>query len=93
MRIKPFFPVFVVLVGVVIYAYYAPKERPEKGLTTTPKEYMEMVEKAEPSVWKMRNRERLTKPQSDCFLPAGRQSFSSWNEKRAQSGCAAPSLD
>lgn len=46
MRIKPFFPVFVVLVGVVIYAYYAPKERPEKGLTTTPKEYMEMIEKS-----------------------------------------------
>lgn len=45
MKIKPFFPVFVVLVGVVVYAYYAPKERPEKGLTTTPKEYMEMVEK------------------------------------------------
>ena len=45
MRIKPFFPVFVVLVGVVVYAYYAPEDRPEKGLTTTPKEYIELVEK------------------------------------------------
>lgn len=46
MRIKPFFPVFIVLVGVIVYAYYAPEDRPEKGLTTTPKEYMEMVEKS-----------------------------------------------
>ena len=45
MRIKPFFPVFAVLVGVVIYAYYAPEERPEKGITSSPKEYMELVEK------------------------------------------------
>ena len=45
MRIQPFFPVFVVLVGVVIYAYYAPEERPEKGITSTPKEYIELVEK------------------------------------------------
>jgi len=45
MRIKPFFPVFAVLIGVVVYAYYAPQDRPEKGLTTTPKEYIERVEK------------------------------------------------
>ena len=45
MKIKPFFPVFAVLVGVVIYAYYAPEERPEKGITSSPKEYMELVEK------------------------------------------------
>ncbi|MCP4283814.1 MAG: hypothetical protein GY792_05105 [Gammaproteobacteria bacterium] len=45
MRIKPFFPVFAVLVGVVVYAYYAPENRPEKGITTTPKEYIELVEK------------------------------------------------
>ncbi|HXK55242.1 MAG TPA: hypothetical protein PLZ16_01240 [Gammaproteobacteria bacterium] len=45
MRINPFFPVFAVLVGVVVYAYYAPEDRPEKGLTTTPKEYMELVQK------------------------------------------------
>lgn len=45
MRIKPFFPVFAVLVGAVIYAYYAPEERPEKGMTSTPKEYIELVEK------------------------------------------------
>ncbi|MCB1858674.1 MAG: hypothetical protein KDI63_10395 [Gammaproteobacteria bacterium] len=45
MRIKPFFPVFVVLVGVVAYAYYVPTKRPEKGFTVTPKQYMEIVEK------------------------------------------------
>lgn len=45
MRIKPFFPVFAVLVGVIVYAYYAPDDRPEKGMTTTPKEYIELVEK------------------------------------------------
>jgi len=45
MKIKPFFPVFAVLVGVVVYAYYAPQDRPEKGLTATPKEYIELVEK------------------------------------------------
>ena len=45
MRIQPFFPVFAVLVGVVIYAYYAPEDRPEKGIMSTPKEYIELVEK------------------------------------------------
>ena len=45
MKIKPFFPVFIVLVGVVIYAYYAPERRPEKATTLTPKQYIEMVEK------------------------------------------------
>lgn len=44
MKIKPFFPVFIVLVGVVIYAYNAPKQKPERATTLTPKEYIEMVE-------------------------------------------------
>jgi hypothetical protein len=43
MKIKPFFVVFPVLVGVVIYAYYAPEEKPEGALS--PKEYIEQVEK------------------------------------------------
>ncbi|MES9898999.1 MAG: hypothetical protein ABW148_08255 [Sedimenticola sp.] len=45
MQIKPFFPVFIVLVGVIIYAYYAPKERPERAINLTPKEYIELVQK------------------------------------------------
>ncbi|MCB1759816.1 MAG: hypothetical protein KDI68_08575 [Gammaproteobacteria bacterium] len=45
MTVKPFFPVFIVLVGVVIYAYHAPEQRPESGVTATPKEYIELVEK------------------------------------------------
>lgn len=46
MRVKPFFPVFIVLIGVVVYAYYAPENRPEKGITSTPREYIELVEKS-----------------------------------------------
>ena len=45
MKIKPFFPVFIVLIGVVIYAYYAPRQKPEPAATLTPKEYIELVEK------------------------------------------------
>lgn len=45
MQIKPFFPVFLVLVGVVIYAYYAPEDRPERATSLTPKQYIELVEK------------------------------------------------
>jgi hypothetical protein len=45
MNIKPFFPVFIVLVGVVIYAYYAPERKPERATTLTPKQYIEQVEK------------------------------------------------
>lgn len=42
--IKPFFLVFIVLIGVVIYAYYAPQKKPERATTLTPKQYIEMVE-------------------------------------------------
>ena len=45
MTVKPFFPVFIVLIGVIIYAYYAPDRKPEGATTLTPKEYIEMVEK------------------------------------------------
>jgi hypothetical protein len=44
MTVKPFFPVFIVLVGVVIYAYNIPKEKPERATNLTPKEYIELVE-------------------------------------------------
>lgn len=45
MKVKPFFVVFPVIVGVVIYAYYAPKQKPEGAVDLTPKEYIELVEK------------------------------------------------
>jgi hypothetical protein len=45
MQVKPFFVVFPVLIGVIIYAYYAPKDAPERATTLTPKEYIELVEK------------------------------------------------
>jgi hypothetical protein len=44
MQIKPFFPVFIVLVVTVIYAYYAMEKKPEKAMTATPKQYIQMVE-------------------------------------------------
>ncbi len=44
MRVKPFFVVFPVLVGVVVYGYYAPEEKPEQDITLTPKQYIELVE-------------------------------------------------
>jgi hypothetical protein len=45
MKVKPFFVVFPVLVGVIAYAYYAPKDKPEQATTLTPKQYIELVEK------------------------------------------------
>jgi hypothetical protein len=45
MRVKPFFVVFPVIVGVALYAYYAPKKKPEGPINITPKEYIELVEK------------------------------------------------
>ncbi len=45
MKVKPFFVVFPVLVGVIVYAYYAPEEKPEHATTLTPKQYIELVEK------------------------------------------------
>ncbi|MCP4992424.1 MAG: hypothetical protein GY934_01360 [Gammaproteobacteria bacterium] len=57
MRVKPFFPVFIVLVGVVVYAYYAPKERPERAITLTPKQYIETVEREKAA--RKQNQERI----------------------------------
>jgi hypothetical protein len=54
MQIKPFFPVFIVLVVTVIYAYYAMEKKPEKAMTATPKQYIQMVEE--------KKAERLKKP-------------------------------
>jgi hypothetical protein len=45
MQIKPFFVIFPVLIGVIVYAYYAPKDKPEGATTLTPKQYIELVEK------------------------------------------------
>jgi hypothetical protein len=45
MKVKPFFVVFPVLIGVIVYAYYAPKDKPEQATTLTPKQYIELVEK------------------------------------------------
>ena len=44
MEQKPFLLIVAVLIGVVIYAYYAPKEAPERAATLTPKQYIELVE-------------------------------------------------
>lgn len=44
MKQNPFLLIVAVLIGVVIYAYYAPKESPERATTLTPKQYIELVE-------------------------------------------------
>jgi hypothetical protein len=44
MKQKPFLLIVAVLIGVIIYAYYAPKESPEWAATLTPKQYIELVE-------------------------------------------------
>ncbi|MCW8945812.1 MAG: aldehyde dehydrogenase [Sedimenticola sp.] len=44
MQQKPFLLIIVALIGVVIYAYYAPNEKPERAATLTPKQYIELVE-------------------------------------------------
>ncbi|WP_260294802.1 hypothetical protein [Sedimenticola hydrogenitrophicus] len=44
MKQKPFLLIVAVLIGVIIYAYYAPKESPERAATLTPKQYIELVE-------------------------------------------------
>ena len=45
MQVKPFFVILPVLVGVVIYAYRAPEQAPDRGTTATPRQYIEQVEK------------------------------------------------
>ncbi|MES9960125.1 MAG: aldehyde dehydrogenase [Sedimenticola sp.] len=46
MQIKPFFPVFIAIVGVVVYVHYNAEKVPERPSTATPKEYIELVEKS-----------------------------------------------
>jgi hypothetical protein len=59
MKVKPFFVVFPALVGVIIYAYYAPEEKPEQATTLTPKQYIELVEKK-----KQEKKQSETEPQA-----------------------------
>lgn len=44
MKQRPFLIIMAALVGVIIYAYYAPEESPERATTLTPKQYIELVE-------------------------------------------------
>ncbi len=60
MKIKPFFVIFPVLIGVVVYAYYAPKDKPEGAASLTPKQYIELVEKK-----KIEKREQAKKEKSE----------------------------
>jgi len=46
MTIKPFFPVFIVLVGVVVWVYFNAERKPEHAAALTPKQYIELVEKS-----------------------------------------------
>lgn len=62
MQIKPFFLVFIALVGTVIYAYYAPNKKPEKAVTLTPKQYIELVEEKKQQRKEKRASETPRKP-------------------------------
>lgn len=44
MKQQPFLLIVAVLIGVIIYAYYAPETPPEQATTLTPKQYIELVE-------------------------------------------------
>ncbi len=45
MKIKPFFLILLVLIGGIAYIYLKSDVRPEKGVTATPRQYIELVEK------------------------------------------------
>jgi hypothetical protein len=62
MRVKPFFVVFPVLVGVIVYAYYAPEKKPEQATTLTPKQYIELVEQKKQE---KRRAEQMPQTQTD----------------------------
>jgi hypothetical protein len=70
MKIKPFFVVFPVLVGVVIYAYYAPEEKPEGAANLSPKEYIELVEK------KRSEKQQAMKAEDEVASPEDKESES-----------------
>ncbi len=67
MQAKPFFVIFPVLIGVIIYAYYAPKEKPERATTLTPKQYIELVEqkKLEKKQTAAEQQDQTDKPKDD----------------------------
>ncbi|HEB95433.1 MAG TPA: hypothetical protein ENI96_03240 [Sedimenticola thiotaurini] len=45
MKIKPFFLILLVLIAGILYIYLESDTRPKKGMTATPRQYIEMVEK------------------------------------------------
>ncbi|MEW7983101.1 MAG: hypothetical protein B0D96_05920 [Candidatus Sedimenticola endophacoides] len=60
MTIKPFFPVFIVLVGVVIWAQKNAEKPPEQDTSLTPKEYIQLVEERKAQRIEQRRRELQT---------------------------------
>ena len=73
MKVKPFFIVFPVLVGVVIYGYFTAEEKPEGATNLTPKEYIELVEqqKAERLKQEAAKEKQAAKPEMpDSAAPA-----------------------
>lgn len=44
MQVKNFLVMLLAIVIAVIYAYFALEERPEKAVTATPKDYIELIE-------------------------------------------------
>ena len=45
MNIKNFLVMLLAIIAAVTYSYYAVEEKPEKAVTATPGEYIEMVER------------------------------------------------
>ena len=45
MNTKNFLVIFLAIVITVIYAYYVSEKKPEKAMTLSPKEYMQLIEK------------------------------------------------
>ena len=45
MNTKNFLVIFLAIVVTVGYAYYALEKKPEKAMTLSPKEYMQLIEK------------------------------------------------
>ncbi len=45
MKIKNFLVILLAIIIAVAYAYYASEKKPDKGMTLSPKEYMQLIEK------------------------------------------------
>ena len=45
MNTKNFLFIVLAIVAVVVYAYYRPEKTPEKAMTLSPKEYIQLIEK------------------------------------------------